>query len=172
MNKSAEKQRRWRKRRQAEGLLTVTVLVPDHTKDQLRDYAAQLRGGATPLPEADTLTQLREELAAVTRSREWWKRKVRDKELREGLGKMEAENQQFEEQLQAESPDRHKKYTQDREAQRQTFSALFGVGVREPIELEVWRWLMQQAHPDRNPGNPKAVAATAWLSKAKPVDPV
>ncbi len=45
---------------------------------------------------------------------------------------------------------------------------LFGVGVQEPIGIDAWRWLMQQAHPDRNPGNPKAAEATAWLAKAKP----
>ena len=110
--------------------------------------------------------QLRDELAKITRSRDFWQRKVRDKETRAAWAKEDEEQRAYMEQLKVENPADYQKI-QDGAAERAgLFAKMFDL--KQAMPLEIWRRLVQLSHPDKHGGSLAAVEASQWLLENRP----
>jgi hypothetical protein len=121
--------------------------------------------------QAAELERLNAELAKATRSRDYWRRRVKDDEQRaayeaqEPLWKVMEANKQ----KRAGKPDLEDLSAfleRQYEAMRQNYCEHYNLQPKMP--LEVWRRLVQLAHPDKHGGSTAAIEATRWLLDCKP----
>lgn len=119
--------------------------------------------------QAAELERLNAELAKVTRSREYWKRRVRDDERREFFAvqeplwkEMEANKKERAGNSEWDDWNTEQIY----EGMRQDACKQFNLQPRMPLEL--WRRMVQLTHPDKHGGSAAADEATRWLLANKP----
>ena len=113
-----------------------------------------------------TIEQLQAEIEKLSRSRDYWKKKVKDDDRRILYERNEARWK--ENKVKAEfGTDEFSEFLRE-QYKREVEIAAKQYGLQIPMPLSVWRRLVQLAHPDKHGGIDSAIEATQWLLKNRP----
>jgi hypothetical protein len=161
---AAERQRRRRERLAANRDTERSHEIPlaaevERLNCELATLRAELAFGARAL-----------ELDKMTRSRDYWKRRAVASDERLAREVRERENWRTDKESTLEQLKQFRKqrdYWRDRATAAEAAEILAGM-LPTPMPLEIWRRLVQLAHPDKHGGSEAAEAATVWLNRHKP----
>lgn len=116
--------------------------------------------------EAMSIDELRIEAAKLYRSRKYWETRVRDEEKKECFARQEKDWKEFNHKITMDASQYGETVKKFREDTRAYMAKMYDL--QRPMPMDIWRRLMQLAHPDKHDGSAVSIEATRWLIDNKP----
>jgi len=116
--------------------------------------------------EISEIDKLKDDVEKMRRSRDYWRRKIKDDETREFYAKQEQYWTGEPKEIEMDDPEYLVLFKKMREEQIDLTAKTYGL--QRPMPTNVWRRLVQLTHPDKHGGSDAANDATQWLLKNRP----
>lgn len=113
-----------------------------------------------------SIDELRIEAAKLYRSRKYWETRVRDKEQQESFARQEKDWKELNHKIDIDESQFAETLRKFREDTRMNMARMYDL--QRPMPMDIWRKLMQLAHPDKHDGSAVSIEATRWLLDNKP----
>ena len=116
------------------------------------------------------LETMQTELKKAQRSKKYWENRVKDDERRECFKRQEASWKEQVKKVELGTDEYCETMKERLKEARKQMAKIWGL--QEPISIDIWRRLIQLAHPDKHDGSTAAIEASQWLLKNKPPEKI